>query len=139
MKSTLIILTVLSVSCGKIDMKSGSGVGEVRDLVPLQISVGEHLTFDSICAGLTKKSQKFASSLPSSLTFDVQEKDCEGKTVTFGSQTVRVESSGTGFVFTRQDSGGSFVFPSVETAGSGVMQEICGGAQSMKPKDSLKT
>ena len=110
MKFSLLFLTILSFSCGKIDMKTGGGVGQIRELQPLQISVGEQLTFDSICSGLTKKSQRFSSSLPSSLVFDVQEKDCDGKTVTFGSQQVRVSSGTNGYQFERQDSGGSFLF-----------------------------
>ncbi len=131
MKTTLILLLLFSVSCGKVDMKTGGGVGQIRSIQPQQISVGEHLVFDSICAGLTKKAQRFASSLPSSLTFDVQEKDCDGKTITFGSQQVRVEGSSGSYTFARQDSGGSFIFPNAETTSSGVMKEVCEGAQSM--------
>lgn len=137
MKFSLLFLTILSFSCGKIDMKTGGGVGQIRELQPLQISVGEQLTFDSICSGLTKKSQRFSSSLPSSLVFDVQEKDCDGKTVTFGSQQVRVSSGTNGYQFERQDSGGSFLFPNVETSDNGVMKEICGGVRSIPLVDGI--
>lgn len=135
MKLTLFLLSVLAISCGKIDMKSGGGIGQIRELTPQAISVGEQLIFDSICSGLTRKSQRFSTSLPTSIVFDVQEKDCDGKTVTFGSQQVRVSSSTNGYQFERQDSGGSFIFPNVETSDSGVMKEICGGSRSIPVVD----
>lgn len=138
MKLTFILLTILTISCGKTDMKTGGGVGQIRELQPLQISVGEQLTYDSICAGLTQKAQRFSSSLPSSLVFDVQEKDCDKKTITFGSQQVKVTSASGGYQFERQDSGGSFIFPNAETSDNGVMKEVCSGVQSMPLVDGTE-
>jgi hypothetical protein len=127
----VILLALLSVSCGKIKMSGTPGIGGVRQLAALQISTADQQTLFRVCEALTKKSSKLKLSLPNSLVFDVVEKDCKGNTVTFNSQQVRVESSGTDFQFRRQDTNSLFMFPNVETSESGFMKEICGGATEL--------
>ncbi|MES2526884.1 MAG: hypothetical protein V4598_07340 [Bdellovibrionota bacterium] len=134
MKYALPIIAVLLVSCGEIKGMKGSGIGQMRELSQLQISTSDSLTFDSICASLTKKSQKLTAALPNSLNFDVQEKDCDGKTVTFASQQVRVENGGSGgYQYRRTDTSSLFIFPNVETQDSGFMQAICSGSATTMP------
>ncbi len=129
--TTLLLVALLSVSCGKIETSGTAGVGGVRELSSLAISTSDLVIFDQICQALTKKEQKLISSLPNSLVFDVSEKDCSGKTVTFNSQQVRIETSTTGYQFRRQDTNGLFLFPQVETSTNGFMKEICAGASKM--------
>lgn len=132
MKTALITLALLSVSCGKIETSGVSGLGGVRALAPQTISTSDNLIFDSICQALTTKSAKLQTTLPNALNFDVIEKDCNGSTVTFAAQQVRVESTvNAGYQFRRQDTNGLFVFPSVETSDFGFMKEICAGASSL--------
>ncbi len=131
MKFPILLLALISVSCGKISNSGISGVGGVRELAPLAISTSDAVTFDRICSALTAKDTKLKSSLPNSLVFDVVEKNCDGDTVTFNSQQVRVEASSSGFQFRRQDTNGLFLFPQVETSNAGFMKEICEGSSSM--------
>ncbi len=134
MKYTFPFIALLFVSCGEIKTNAGAGIGEVRALNPVAISTTDNLVFDSICSALTKKSQKLSSALPNALSFDVQEKDCEGKNVTFATQQVRVENnSSEGYQLRRQDTSGLFVFPAVETQDKGIMQAICSGTATALP------
>lgn len=131
MKYSLLGLSLLALSCGKIDLStSSSGIGTVKQLQTASISTGDHLVFDSICQALVQKGQKLSLSQPSGMTFDVVQKDCDGNNVVFDSQVVRVENS-SGYRFVNQTTNAAFVFPEVETSTSGIMKEICGGASSL--------
>lgn len=131
MKFAFIILSLLTLACGKIESTGSAGVGGVRELQASAISTSDHLVFDSICQALTMKAQKLSAATPSALNFDVVEKDCDGNTVTFATHQVRVESTtSAGYQFRRQDTNGLFVFPSVETTDFGFMKEICAGASN---------
>lgn len=133
MKFSILFVALLAVSCGKITTSGTAGVGGVRELVPVAISTSDAVTYDRICAALTAKDSKLNSSLPNSLVFDVVEKDCDGDTVTFNTQQVRVEASGAGFQFRRQDTNALFLYPNVETSDAGFMKEICDGTAKSLP------
>jgi hypothetical protein len=125
---------VFASACGEIKMGKNGGLGELRQLQAIAIPMNDSLVFDSICAALTNKSGKLASSLPNALNFTVIEKDCDKKTVTSGTQQVRVESSSTdGYQFRRQDTNGLFLFPSVETQDRGIMKALCSGSATTLP------
>lgn len=133
MKYTIFLMALISVSCGKMKTSGTAGVGGVRELSPLAITTSDGVIFDRICSALLAKDTKLKSSLPNSLVFDVVEKDCDGDTVTFNSQQVRVEASGLGYQFRRQDTNGLFLYPNVETPNAGFMKEICEGTASSLP------
>lgn len=134
MKYVIPLMAFMIVSCGEIKTGENGGLGELRQLQSISIPMNDSLVFDSICASLTKKSQKLAAALPNALDFQVQEKDCEGDSVVNGTQQVRVENSvAEGPQFRRQDTNGLFLFPNVETQDRGLMKELCSGSATSLP------
>jgi hypothetical protein len=126
MKSSALFFLLLSVSCGKYDMPSGSSniIGEARALSSTKSS-SDISNLSVICAALSSKSFTLPQSLNSSLSFNTSQKDCSGNDIENGNVDVVIQGNGSNYTFKRKADSLDFIFPNVETNTSGVLQDVC--------------
>ena len=127
MKSGLLALTLLLVSCGG-DAPPGSSMAQrlqPRALVAQGISNSTITTITNVCNALLLKEAALTSSGGTTHTFASTQTDCENKTISDGDVVVTIQRNNQQYLFKRQD-GGDYFFPDVETTQSGIFNDICG-------------
>lgn len=128
MKFSLILLSFLALSCGKIDVTtSGSGsVGESRGINAFSaLSDTDRNNILAVCNALTAKAAVLSTSVGATFNWSTNSSDCaEKKTTELNVETI-LQSNGSNFVFKRKDNNQDFIFAEAETNVSGVMAEAC--------------
>lgn len=127
MKNIVIPILLVLSSCG--DYKAGqnieSPVGEVKAIsAPVVISGVEKDNLVSVCNSLSQKELILESAVNTKHIFNVNQTDCQGKSVSSGDIPVTIQKVGSSYVFKKED-GLDFLFSNVETSSDGLFSDIC--------------
>lgn len=137
MKFSLILLSFLALSCGKIGTtSSGSNtVGESRSINAFSVvSDTDRNNLNVVCNSAAAKSAILPSVVGATYNWSSSTSDCAKKvTNEFNVETI-IQNTGTNFVFKRKDNNQDFIFADVETNTSGILADACsllnGGQQN---------
>lgn len=128
MKYGFILLSLLSISCGKIDVTTSGNntVGESRSVNAFSVlSDTDRSNLTAVCNALTTNAGILPSIVGATYVFDTVAADCTNKiTPEFNVQTV-IQSNGSNFVYKRKDNNQDFIFANVETNSSGTLADAC--------------
>lgn len=128
MKYGFILLSLLSISCGKIDVTTNgsSTVGESRAINAFSVlSDTDRSNISSVCNALGTNASLLPNFVGASYSFSSSISDCERKITSELNVETVVQSNGQNFVYKRKDNNQDFIFPIVETNTSGVLADAC--------------
>jgi hypothetical protein len=135
MKISLILLSLLALSCGKIDIPGGSSslVGESRSINAFSVlSDSDRNNLQSVCNAFSSKGVVLSNSVGASFNFSTTMSDCsQKKTSELNVETI-LASNGSSFVFKRKDNNQDFIFADAETNVSGVLADFCSQFNSIQ-------
>lgn len=137
MKKSLVIgMIFIATSCGKVEIKGSTGVGEIKNVSPLVVGESEISIISSICQAIAQKTAALPSYINSSAIFSYSRKSCTDKNFgTASDVNATIQSTSLGFKFVL--SGGmDFYFSDVETIDRGSMSQIC---QQLSSQGSLSS
>lgn len=128
MKFSLILLSFLIISCGKIDVitTGNSTVGESRGINVFSVLSGtDRNNISSVCNALSTKASLLLGTVGATYNFSSSTFDCDRKNTAEMNVETFIQSIDQNFVFKRKDSNQDFIFPEVETNTSGAMADVC--------------
>lgn len=133
MRSTWLLVCFALLACGKYEVDSNGGIGEIRTLNdPSHLITGlDRLNLNSICNAMAQKASILPLSVNLELTFLTKQKNCTGNPVEQTVETL-IQSRGESFVLKKKSDNLDFIFPEIETNTSGVLADICGSIPTLE-------
>lgn len=131
----LILLLFFLISCGRVDVKTESGVGQRVSTEPIVVDSFQMDIIKSVCDAISKKTESISSLVNTKVLFSYAKKECTSSSLGAPSDVItflRLTALGPRLI---DSSGAFFYFSEVETSDEGSMAKIC---QKIKLGQELK-